>query len=190
MEINNKKTIAVVGMAGSGKSEAINYLQKKTSWPKIYFGQPTFDRIKKEGWELNNANEKKAREINRKELGMGAHAILSLPELKKLLLINNIVLIESLYSWEEYKILKKEYGESFFTIAIHASPKIRLQRLLGRKGNRPINSKEEFIERDWSEIEKTDKGGPIAIADFSIVNERGIAQLGIDLDSVIKNIIS
>lgn len=173
-------------MAGSGKSEAIDYIQNKTSWPKIYFGEPTFDRIKKEGWELNNANEKKARELNREEYGMGAHAILSLPKLKELVKENDIVLIESLYSWEEYKILKKEYGEAFQLIAIHASPALRLKRLLARKGNRPMNSEEEFIERDWSEIEKTDKGGPIAIADFPIINESGFDDLKENLDIIIN----
>lgn len=176
MAVKNKLILAVVGMAGSGKSEAIGYLQKKFSWPKIYFGDFTFIRMKKEGLEVNYQNEKLTREKIRKELGMGAYAKLALPAIKKLLKSNNKILIESLYSWEEYKIIKKEFSDDFKVLAIHASPALRLKRLLGRKKERPMKTKKEFIDRDYSEIENTDKGGPIARADFHIVNESNMTE--------------
>ncbi len=172
-----KKIIALVGMAGSGKTEAIKYLQKTFSWPKIYLGKYTFERIKKDGLETNYQNEKLIREKIRSELGMGAYAKLALPELKELLKDNDTVLIESLYSWKEYKILKKEFGHTFRVMAVHASPKIRFERLTKRIKERPMSSHEEFVERDYSEIENTDKGGPIARADYHIINEGGIDEM-------------
>ncbi|MDA3840672.1 MAG: AAA family ATPase [Patescibacteria group bacterium] len=184
MEINNKKIIAVVGMAGSGKSEAIKYLQDKFGWPKIYFGKFTFDRIKKEGLETNYKNEKLIREKIRKELGMGAYARLALPEIKELLKKNNNILIESLYSWKEYKIFKEEFGDKFRVMAIHASPSVRFERLLARINERPMSAREEFIERDYSEIENTDKGGPIARADYHILNEISLEDLKRKIDSL------
>jgi len=182
----NKKILAVVGMAGSGKTEAIKYFQDKFSWPKIYLGKYTFERMKKEELEINYQNEKVMREKIRKELGMGAYAILALPELKELLNKNNTVLIESLYSWDEYKILKEEFGHDFEVLAIHASPKTRFRRLLERKEERPMSAHDEFIERDYSEIENTDKGGPIARADYHIVNEGEIEELKNKIDLQIK----
>jgi dephospho-CoA kinase len=103
-----KKLIAVVGMAGSGKTEVIKYLQKTFKWPKIYFGEATFERLEKEGLEVNYENEKIVREKIRAELGMGAYATLALPKIESLFKKNNIILLESLYSWDEYKIILKK----------------------------------------------------------------------------------
>ena len=181
---NNKKIIAVVGMAGSGKSEAIKYLQEKFGWPKIYFGKYTFERIEKEGLETNYQNEKLIREKIRNELGMGAYAKLALPEINELLRKNDNILIESLYSWKEYKILKEEFGDKFRVMAIHASPDVRIQRLFARKNERPMKDEDEFITRDYSEIENTDKGGPIARADYNIINEISLEDLKRKIDSL------
>ena len=52
------------------------------------------------------------REDLRKEFGMGVMAIKSIDKIKDFLKISNVV-VESLYSWEEYKILNKEFGDSF-----------------------------------------------------------------------------
>ena len=149
----DKKIIAIVGMAGSGKSEAIKYLKKEYNWPSVYFGQATFDRMKKEGLKLNYRNERLVREKIRKEMGMGAYALLALPKIKNLLKKNKIVLVESLYSWDEYKIMKKEFANNFILIAIYASPATREKRLYQRQEERPINSQKEFITRDYTEIE-------------------------------------
>lgn len=187
--MKNKKTIiAVVGMAGSGKTETIKYLQAKFDWPKIYFGEATFDRMKKDGMEVNYKNEKIAREKIRQEKGMGAYAILALPKIKKALEKNDFLLLESLYSWEEYKIIKKKYSESFLVLAVHSSPETRFRRLLKRKKERPMKNKKEFEERDYSEIEGTDKGGPIARADFVIVNEGTLGDYHKQIDKIIKKL--
>ena len=45
--------IAIVGMSGSGKSIATDYLEKK-GWNKIYFGGVIYDRMKKEGIEITS----------------------------------------------------------------------------------------------------------------------------------------
>jgi dephospho-CoA kinase len=179
-----KKIYAIVGMAGSGKSEAIKFFQDKYGWPKVYFGEPTFDRIKKDGLELNYDNEKIIREKIRSELGMGAYAILALPNIKKLLEKHDVVLLESLYSWDEYKIVKNEFGDALETIAVFTPFKIRLDRLSKRKDWRPIEAANELKKRDWTEIEGTDKGGPIAIADYTVINEGEREQLHEQLDII------
>ncbi len=169
--MNNKKVIAVVGMAGSGKTEVVKNIQEKYSIPKVYFGEVTFDEIKKRNLETNYENERIVREDLRAKHGMGAYAKFSVPKIKKLLESNEIVLVESLYSWDEYKILKEEFGKNFLTVAVYASPLTRFERLKNRVNERPIADWEEFKTRDWTEIEGTQKGGPIAMADYLIVNE-------------------
>jgi len=167
----NKKVIAIVGMAGSGKTAVVRNVQEKYLAAKVYFGEVTFDEIKKRGIEVNYKNEREVREDLRAQHGMGVYAKFSVPKIKKLLIENDIVLAESLYSWDEYKIMKKEFGQNFITVAIYASPVTRFDRLKKRVDERPIFNWKEFKARDWTEIEGTQKGGPIAMADFIIVNE-------------------
>jgi len=188
--MKNKKVIAAVGMAGSGKTEIVSHLQNKYSWKNVYMGEATFDRMKKKGLKLNYENERKTREKIRSEMGMGAYAVLALPKVEKILETDDIVLLESLYSWEEYKIIKEKFKENFFVIAAFASPKTRFERLSSRRKERPINSIKEFNKRDYTEIEKTDKGGPIARADFTIVNEYSLEDLHNNIDKIIKQILA
>jgi dephospho-CoA kinase len=183
--MKNKLILAVVGMAGSGKSEVVKQLVKKLNWPVVYLGTITFEWMKKRKIPVNYANEKKAREqIRRENGGMGAYAKLSLPKIAALLKNNKGVIVESLYSWSEYKILKNKYGDNFKVVAVHASPAIRFKRLIARKRERPMKNYAEFKTRDYSEIENIEKGGPIAMADFAIINEGSLKDLHKKLDVV------
>jgi dephospho-CoA kinase len=182
--MKNKLILAVVGMCGSGKSEAVKYLKEKNNWPVVYLGAITFDWMKKKKIPVNYANEKFAREKIRKLYGMGAYAKLSLPKIASLLKKNKGVIIESLYSWSEYKILKEKYGDKFKVVAVVASPAVRFKRLVARKNDRPMKNYTEFQTRDYSEIENIEKGGPIARADYFVVNERNLGELYQKLDEL------
>ncbi len=180
-----KKVFAVVGMCGSGKSEVIKYLQENFGFPKVYFGEVTFERMKEEEVEMNQDNERKTREKIRAEYGMGAYAKLSLPKIQDAFKQSDMVLIESLYSWEEYKIIKKEYPDFFKVIAVYAGPAVRFSRLKERL-ERPLKTYEEFEKRDWTEIENIEKGGPIAIADYTIHNESSLENLHVEIEKIVS----
>lgn len=188
--MQDKKIIAVVGMAGSGKTETTKYLLEKLDCPKIYFGKYTFERIEKEGLEVNYENERIIREKIRSELGMGAYARMSLPEIDKLIAKNNFLVLESLAGWEEYKIIKEKFKDIFFVVAAYANPKLRFKRLQERKNERPIKDWEEFEKRDYTELEGQHKGAPIAMADFMIVNETSLEYLHEKIDEIISNLKS
>jgi dephospho-CoA kinase len=182
--MKNKKIYAIIGMAGSGKTEAVKYLMEKFGWPKIYFGEATFERLEKEGLQLNYENEKMIREKIRQEQGMGAYAKLALPKIEKALETHDTVVIESLYSWDEYKIMKEIYWSAFYTIAIYASPEHRFARLNLRTNERPMTDIDTFNRRNYTEIEGTDKGGPIAMADYTIINQGSVEELHQKLDEI------
>lgn len=167
----DKKVIAIVGMAGSGKTEVVKKVQEKYGVPKVYFGEVTFDELKRREMEVNYENERIVREDLRNQHGMGVYAKFSVPKIKKLLADNDVVLAESLYSWDEFKIMKEEFGDNFLTVAVYTSPNTRFERLTKRVDERPIKDWEEFKTRDWSEIGFSQKGGPIAMADYTIMNE-------------------
>ena len=181
----NKTIISLVGLPGAGKTEAVEYLIGKTNWPKVYFGDVTFDEMKKDNIEINEANERKMRESIRERLGMGAYAILNIPKIKELFQKGSVI-VESLYSWEEYLEMKKEFGDSFKVLAIYASPELRISRLINRP-IRPLN-REDVISRDYSQIANLHQAGPIARADWTIVNEGTKEELQQNIDSILEKL--
>lgn len=181
----NKIILAVVGLAGAGKSDVTEYLINKMQVPKVYFGDATFDEMKRIGLEINEANERKTREEIRKNLGMGAYAILNLPKIKELFKDGSVI-VESLYSWEEYLEMKKEFGDSFKVLSIYSSPETRIARMAVRPV-RPLK-REEMISRDYSQIENLHQAGPIARADWTIVNEGTKEELQQNLDKIVDMI--
>lgn len=171
------KIIAVIGMCGSGKSEAVKFFIEN-GYKRVYFGEVVMNEMKRLGLEVNEVNERATRENLRKEFGMGAMAVKSLSIIEDLIKNHNVV-IESLYSWEEFKILKKEFGEAFKLICIYTTKALRYERLLKRPF-RPLTN-EESMSRDLSEIEKLDKGGPIAFADYMILNDGTLDEMNEEL---------
>jgi dephospho-CoA kinase len=168
-----KKVVAIVGMAGSGKSEVARVFENR-GFVRVRFGDVTDDEIKKRCLDLNEASERFCRELLRKEHGMAAYAILNQPKIDAALTKSDVV-ADGLYSWEEYLSFKAYYGQHFYVIAVYSSPKSRYARLSCR-GHRPLTS-EEAASRDKSEIENLNKGGPIAMADFTIINESSVEDL-------------
>lgn len=167
------KVVSIVGMAGSGKSEVAKVFESN-GFKKIRFGDITDEEIRKRGLELNEENERYIRQQLRKEHGMAAYAKLNLPNIDALLKSSDVV-IDGLYSWEEYTLLKNRYGDRFYVVAVWASPRTRYQRLMNRPV-RPLTT-QEAASRDIAELENTNKGGPIAMADFTIINESSLEDL-------------
>ena len=149
------------------------------------FGDITDIEVKKRGLTLNEANERTVREQLRKENGMAAYAKLNLPRIDEALQKSNVI-VDGLYSWEEFVLLKDYYGDKLYLIAVVSSPKTRASRLAGRK-IRPLTAK-EAAERDKSEIENINKGGPIALADYAIINESNLLELKKQTEDIIARL--
>ena len=176
------KVVAIVGMAGAGKSEVARVFEK-SGFRRVRFGDITEEEIRNRGLELNEKNERTIREELRKEHGMSAYAKLNLPRIDASLKSSNVV-VDGLYSWEEYTLLKDRYGERFSTVAVWSSQATRHARLRNR-AKRPLTV-EEAANRDKAEIENTNKGGPIAMADFAIVNEASLKELEKETERVLS----
>lgn len=190
MEYKKNKIIAIVGMCGSGKSVLADELQER-GFGFVRFGQLTLD-IAKERGVSGEAEEKKIREELREKHGMGAFATLNIPKFDKVLEEQNLV-ADGLYSWDEYKILKKYYGKQLLIVAVFAPPELRYHRISKRFSdetdidlrNRNF-TKEEARSRDFAEIENLDKGGPIAMADYTILNTGTLDEYKMDIEKFIK----
>lgn len=178
------KVVSIVGMAGSGKSEVARLFQKN-GFTTVRFGDVTDEEVKNRGLELNEENERQVRELLRKEHGMAAYAKLNLPRIESGLKHSDVV-IDGLYSWQEYTFLKDYYHEDFYVVTVWASPGTRYSRLTNRL--RRKLTIEEAASRDEAEIENINKGGPIAMADFTIINESSLADLKKDVERVLTQL--
>ena len=187
------KIICVSGMCGAGKSVVSDFFVKN-GFQFVRFGQITLDEVKRRGLEPNEANERPIREEFRAKYGMAAFAILNLPKFDALMKSGDVI-ADGLYSWEEYKVLKEHYGEAMKVIAVWAPPELRYERISSRVmaaddkalRNRSF-TKEEAKSRDYAELEKLNKGGPIAMADFTIVNNRDINFLNQQIEEIYDQI--
>ena len=176
------RTLALVGMPGSGKTLCAKHLEEQGFF-QFRFGSIIVDEVIRRGWDVNPENERIVREEFRAKEGMDAIAKRALPLLKDALEKHKCIIIDGLYSFSEYKTLRHELGEDMVVVAIAAARNLRYQRLAHRD-IRPLTAAEAQA-RDWQEIEKIEKGGPIAIADYTLVNDGSSEELLQQLDNLL-----
>lgn len=164
---NPFKLTAIVGMPGAGKSLVADFFRKK-GIPVLRFGDQTDIGLKELGLPLTEKNERMYRESIRKELGMAAMAIKIEPRIFSAAKDHSLIVLDGLYSWEEYTYLSKKFSQ-LHLLCIYATPEVRYERLT-RRAVRPLTYN-EARSRDIAEIENLNKGGPIAIADYLVINE-------------------
>lgn len=180
------RIIAIVGMPGSGKSVVASYL-KDNGFPIIRFGEIIIREVEKRALPITPQNEQIVREEIRKKQGMDVCAQIALPLIKAKLLEHRLVIIDGLYSFSEYKTLKKEFYEELLVLAVFTPKAMRYQRLTLRQ-ERPLTIA-EAEKRDFLEIEKIEKGGPIAMANITIINNGSQYQLYEQLDQLLAEVL-
>ena len=186
--MDNVKILAIVGMSGSGKSVIVDYLTSK-GYPKVYFGGMIYKEMEKRGIERteDGESEKKFREEIREKEGKDWVVRQVIAETKDLIAAGQKrIVLDGVYSWTEYKILKHEFLKSITFIAIVTDKKLRYDRVAKRPGRSFDGA--AIRERDRSEIENLEKGGPIAAADYYILNNGTIEEANIRLDNILKEI--
>ncbi len=186
VNMNDVKVVALVGMPGAGKSLCVEHLEKK-GYPSVYFGGVTVDEVKARALEVNEQNEKIVREDLRAKEGAGVMAERIIPKIEELYKAGHKKIVaDGIYSWTEYKIFKEKFGEKAVIIAITAPRNLRHQRL-AQRAVRPLTD-EQVTSREYAEIENIEKGGPIANADYTIVNDSDTEQLLKSLDKILAEI--
>lgn len=139
------------------------------------------------GIEHTEENEKKFREEIRAKEGKDYVAKQIIKQIHDLFNAGqHRIIADGLYTWTEYKALKKEFPGEFTVVAVVTPKHIRHRRLLNRI-IRPL-TKTEADERDWAEIENLEKGGPIAIADHYIMNDSSLENLHEQIDKTLTEI--
>ena len=158
------KLVAVIGMCGSGKSIATDYLENQ-GWTKIYFGGVTYKLMAEAGIARtpDGKSEKEFREKLRQEHGPECYAKFLEPEIREAL---------------EKGFLK--------LVCIVVDKRLRYERIANRK-DRPW-AKEDTVYRDISEIENLAKGGPIAYSDYFLFNNGSLEDYQNRLSEILEDI--
>jgi dephospho-CoA kinase len=175
-------------MCGSGKSTAIDYLTER-GIPKVYFGGIIYKAMAEAGVERSEdgESEKKFREEIRAKEGKDFVVNRAIKEAKDLIAAGQKrIILDGVYSWTEYNILRKEWPTEMTVIAVIAPKALRRKRLAERP-DRPFDAK-AAAERDRSEIENLEKGGPIAIADYYLDNSGDVKTLHENFAKLLKEI--
>lgn len=188
--MEDAKILAMVGMSGSGKSTAIERLTEQ-GVPKVYFGGVIYKAMAEAGIERteDGESEKIFRQEIREKEGKDFVVKRVIEEVKNLIGAGQRrIVLDGLYTWTEYKLLKKEFpSEKNLTVVAVVLPKNLRHKRVADRPDRPFDAK-AISERDWSEIENLEKGGPIANADYYLDNSGSIKELHENLAKLLREI--
>ncbi len=175
--------IGIVGLCGAGKTSVARILEA-AGFSYLRFGDATMEELKRRGLAVNERNERTIREEIRAEHGMAAYAVLNYSKIRELSKRGDVV-IDGLYSWEEYLWLKKRMSR-LLILAVYTLPQKRAARL-SKRSERPLTL-EEMRRRDLAEIENLNKAGPIAIADYTVLNNSTKGELKSKVQDFIRTL--
>ncbi len=179
----NLKILAFVGLTGSGKSTAVNYMTEK-GFPKVHFGNIMLDEMRKAGVEIGEENEKTFRLKLREEQGPDVIAKKIIEQIQHLDDAGqHRIIADGIYTWDEYKAMRHAFPGQLIVVAAVTARHLRYHRLTQRLDDRPQTAAIS-AERDYNEIETMQKGGPIAMADFYVMNDGDIEKFYASIDDV------
>ena len=166
-----KKVIAISGMPGAGKGVAAE-AARQLGFGVLVLGDVIREETERRGLEPTPKTMGDVMLDVRSKEGPAAVARRLLPKVDA----NEatVVVIEGIRSQDELTELKSKFDVS--TVAIHASPRTRFQRLLLRDRSDDPKTWDTFYERDLREL-NVGLGQVIALADILLVNEGTISEL-------------
>jgi dephospho-CoA kinase len=178
--MQSKKVIAISGMPGAGKGVA-SEAGKSLGFDVLVLGDVIREETERRGIEPTPKNMGNVMLELRANEGVAVVAKRLLPKIESAR--SSTVIVEGVRSMHELQELQSKY--EVITVAIHASPKTRFQRLLSRERSDDPKTWEVFFERDSREL-NVGLGHVIALADLVLINEGTI----VDLQSEFKKEIS
>lgn len=183
---DNLRIIAFVGLPGAGISTAVEYLKSKHI-PSVYFGGIVLDAMQQAGMDDTPENEQAFRESFREQHGKDVVVKQIIPQIHSIASAGqHHIVADGLYTWTEYKLLRHEFPGQIIVVAITA-PRLLRHRRLATRSHRSLTGAQAEA-RDWAEIENLEKGGPIAIADYSIPNDTSREQFLARIDHLLRQI--
>ena len=177
------KVIAVTGMPGAGKDVVSNTIIETKKIPMITMRSVVEKEIEEKGIPVNNKTLREYATKLREEYGYDIVARKCLPLIRKQ--ESDMIILNGIRGLSEVDFFRKELEKDFILIAVHASPKIRFERLKQRGLKWDMKTKEEFDWRDRKEL-GWGIGSAIALADYMIINEGSLDELKSKVKKLLK----
>jgi len=169
--LRKKRLIAISGMPGAGKGVA-SEAAKDLGLNVLVLGDVIREETERRGLEPTPKNVGTVMLQVRNDEGPSLVAKSLVPKIEASK--SATVVVEGIRSEEEISELKSNF--EVITVAIHASPRTRFQRLLSRGRSDDPKTWDIFYERDCREL-NVGLGHVIALADILLVNEGTIDEL-------------
>ena len=179
--------IGVTGLPASGKG-VFAEIAKQHGFIVIVMGDVIREEVRKRGLPVNREHSNKIMIELRKEHGEGVVALKTIPWVKEALNKgNHRILIDGLRSLTEAEILRQQFPE-FLIIGIHASPKVRYDRIRSRHRKDDSSTWDEFHKRDELEL-SVGIGDLLALSDILVSNQGNIEEAKKQFDEVISDVL-
>jgi dephospho-CoA kinase len=168
---SKKRVIAVTGMPGAGKGVATE-AAKRLGLEVLALGDIIREETERRG--LKPTPENIGSVMLQVRLDEGPAVVVRRLAPKIEASQGKTVVVDGIRSEYELRELKEKFD--VFTVAIHASPKTRFQRLLARGRSDDPKTWDTFCDRDSRELQ-VGLCSVIALADVLLVNEGSIDEL-------------
>jgi dephospho-CoA kinase len=181
MDEQNKLVVGIAGMPGAGKSVVLN-VATGMGYDSVVMGDVVRQEAKRLGLEPTPENIGRTMlELRSREGGavMAKRSILRIMEAKR-----NRVIVDGIRSLNEVEEFRRHFRK-FCLMAICSSPQTRFQRLYRRGRSDDAEQWHVFHERDQREL-SVGLGSAIAMADYTIVNEEGLASVKNSISRALK----
>jgi len=157
-------SVIVTGMPGAGKDEFIKVALER-GYKEYHMGDVVRYHARKSNIPVSDESIGKFATDERKRYGMHIWAARTVAQMKG----KEKVVIDGLRNMEELDYFRKNL-RCLYVVAIFASRKDRLERILRRGREDDVKSEEGLIRRDSREL-SWGIGEVIALADYTLVND-------------------
>lgn len=156
--------ICLTGMPGCGKEEFVRVALER-ALPVVRMGDIVREEAQRRGIKFSDETVGGMAHEDRVRHGFGIWAERTVPRIRE-----GTTVIDGIRGREELEVFRRAFGEQLRVVAIHASPKIRHDRIRKRSRGDDAVSWEEFQRRDEREL-GWGLAEVIATADWMIVND-------------------
>lgn len=180
--------IGITGTDGAGKGAAVTYLMKKHGFTHYSSRALISEKIAEQNLPATRENMRLVANQMRKEHGNDMVVQLSLEKAREAGQTN--VIVESIRALAEVETLHQAGG---VLLAIDADQHIRYQRITGRQSSSDKVTLAEFVAHEELEMNDPDPNGMqkakvIQQADFTIMNNESLADLGRQLEEFLHQV--
>jgi dephospho-CoA kinase len=170
------RVIGVIGKNGSGKDEVLKYLRDKHNVPFLSTGDMVRGIAASQGRPPDRSTLQEISDSCFRGYGQGCFVKMVAENIREKGW--TVAGISGVRSPHDVQILREILGRSFVLIEVLVTdPRVRFERMRKRGAERDTDSYQRFLEQDKGEEQVFDVEEAARLADYSLSNDGGLADL-------------